>query len=95
MAAKGQRLKEAVIKAILETFPENTFFDPVKKEIRFEGTEDGNPIQIKIAFTCAKDLIERNTTKLSNDIKNEENKINEITKEEKENVEELLHSIGY
>ena len=92
MAIKGQKLKEGVIQAILQAFPENTFYDENKKEVRFEGTEDGNRIQIKISFTCAKDIIERDNKIL---LENNKETNDEITKEEKENIEDLLHSIGY
>lgn len=57
MAAKGTILKREIAKKILEVFP-NAFLYNDGKEIRINGTEDGNPVQIKVTFTAAKVPVE-------------------------------------
>ena len=53
MAAKGAQLKSEITKKILETFPGSFLYND-GKEIRINGTEDGQNLQIKVALTCAK-----------------------------------------
>ena len=53
--AKGAFAKEAITKTILETFPGSFVIDKV---IRIPMTEDGAPIQIKVALTAAKDIVD-------------------------------------
>jgi len=54
--AKGTRSKELITKAILQVFP-NSFMDTDGKTIRIPTTCEGEPIEIKIALTAAKDLM--------------------------------------
>jgi hypothetical protein len=55
MAAKGALSKEIVMAKILEVFPDAFVYD---KAIRIPMIEDGSPLQIKVALTAAKDIVE-------------------------------------
>lgn len=57
MAAKGAALKEDIVQKILSTF-EGAFICNGGKEIRIEGQENGETLQIKVALTCAKVNVE-------------------------------------
>ena len=57
MAAKGAVLKEDIIQKILSTF-EGAFICNGGKEVRIEGQENGETLQIKVALTCAKVNVE-------------------------------------
>ena len=57
MAAKGAVLKQEIVEKILATFP-NSFLYNDGKEIRINGVENGENIQIKVALTCAKVAVE-------------------------------------
>lgn len=56
--AKGSQLKIEVGNQIIELFGENAFWNGEGKEIRINGTENGNELQIKVALTAAKDIVE-------------------------------------
>ena len=55
--AKGQQLKKEIQEKILQLFPQSFLYNDAK-EIRICGMEDGQPIQIKVALTCAKENVE-------------------------------------
>lgn len=55
MAAKGSIAKENIIQAILETFPGSFRYD---KEIRIPMMENGEPLQIKVTLTAAKNMVD-------------------------------------
>lgn len=57
MAAKGSVLKKEVAEKILAAFPGSFLYND-GKEIRINGFEDGQPLQIKVALTCAKVAVE-------------------------------------
>ena len=54
MALKGAIAKEEITKKILEVFPAAFRYD---KEIRIPWTEDGEQVQIKVALTAAKVIV--------------------------------------
>ena len=54
MALKGAVAKEEITKKILEVFPAAFRYD---KEIRIPWTEDGEQVQIKVALTAAKVMV--------------------------------------
>ena len=54
MALKGAIAKEEITKKILEVFPAAFRYD---KEIRIPWTEDGEQVQIKVALTAAKVMV--------------------------------------
>lgn len=56
MAAKGTQLKNDITQKILETFPGSFTYND-GKEIRINGTEDGQELQIKVVLTCAKNAV--------------------------------------
>ena len=105
--AKGAILKQEIINKILKTF-DGSFLYNNGKEIRICGEEDGAPIQIKVALTCAKENVSPEsenalpgTTVNLNEINFEEKSIEkqeiehiEPTEVEKANVSELLRSLG-
>ncbi len=72
MAAKGAILKQQIAEKILKTFSGSFMYND-GKEIRINGMEDGNPVQIKITMTAAKVAVEPEGSKLTvakNDLEN-------------------------
>lgn len=57
MAIRGAVLKQQIAEKILKTFSGSFMYND-GKEIRINGIEDGNPIQIKITMTAAKVAVE-------------------------------------
>ena len=57
MAAKGQQAKEALIQELLNYFGDRAF--KYDKEIRVECLENGEKVQIKLALTAAKVVVEK------------------------------------
>lgn len=57
MAAKGSVLKQEVAQKILAAFPGSFLYND-GKEIRINGEENGEILQIKVALTCAKVPVE-------------------------------------
>ena len=57
MAAKGSVLKKEVAEKILAAFPGSFLYND-GKEIRINGLEDGQSLQIKVTLTCAKVAVE-------------------------------------
>lgn len=55
--AKGQQFKKEIQEKILQLFPQSFLYNDAK-EIRICGMEDGQPIQIKVVLTCAKENVE-------------------------------------
>lgn len=101
--AKGALAKEQIFKKILETF-DGSFMYNGGKELRIPWDEEGNLVQIKVALTCAKEVVSATgeVEKVAAAPK-EEGPINsfpaphkpvEPTPEEKKNVEDLLKSLG-
>ena len=62
MSARGSILKKEVAEKILAAFPGNSFLFNDGKEIRINGTEDGQSLQIKVTLTCAKVAVEGGST---------------------------------
>lgn len=56
--AKGSQSKIDIGEKIIEMFGENAFWNGEGKEIRINVTENGEPIQVKLAFTVAKVAVE-------------------------------------
>lgn len=54
MAAKGSQAKIEVGNQIIGLFGENAFWNGEGKEIRINTVENGESLQVKIAFTVAK-----------------------------------------
>ena len=102
--AKGAVAKEAIFAKLLEVF-DGSFMYNNGKELRIPYDEGNGILQIKVALTCAKDVVDPNgeaievtpTTTSENFMNFPEPKKTtpvEPTEEEKKNVEDLLKSLG-
>ena len=100
MAAKGSIAKEEIISKILEIFPGAFKYE---KELRIPMVENGEPIQIKVALTAAKNMVsvgediampgEMTASPAPAQLKQDAVMV-EPTAEEKENVANLLNLLG-
>ena len=104
MAAKGSILKQEVAEKILAAFPGSFLYND-GKEIRINGTENGESLQIKVALTCAKVAVEGGDDTIlpgekvaaTTDVKptgTNEKIPQEPTAEEKERLTTLLNKLG-
>lgn len=94
--ARGQKAKEEIINKILKTF-EGSFLYNQDKELRIPIVEDGETVQIKCTFTCAKVNVPNPAeggVSASQDAPKIDSSNLEITKEEKEQTVDLLKSLG-
>lgn len=57
MAAKGAIIKQEIIEKILQVFPDSFLFNE-GKEVRINGEENGEIIQIKVTLTASKTPIQ-------------------------------------
>jgi len=57
VGAKGSILKQEVSEKILKAFPGSFLYND-GKEIRINGLENGEQLQIKVTLTCAKVAVE-------------------------------------
>jgi hypothetical protein len=101
MAAKGAILKQEVMEKILETFPGSFLYND-GKEVRINGVEEGQQLQIKVTFTCAKTPVEGGSDVIlpgENPVIDkpaiEERVPQEPTDEEKERLATLLDKLGW
>ena len=103
MAAKGSILKQEVMDKILSAFPGSFLYND-GKEVRINGLENGEKLQIKVTFTCAKVAVEggddtilpgsKSVATEDNSIKANETIPQEPTAEEKERLTMLLNKLG-
>ena len=104
MAAKGSILKQEVASKILAAFPGSFLYND-GKEIRINGVEDGQKLQIKVTLTCAKVAVEGGddtilpgektaATADAKPIGTNEKIPQEPTIEEKERLTTLLNKLG-
>lgn len=104
MSAKGSILKQQIAEKILTTFPGSFLYND-GKEIRINGTENGEILQIKISMTCAKVAVEGGDDTIlpgekiaaTADVKpagTNEKIPQEPTAEEKERLTTLLNKLG-
>ena len=102
--ARGALAKEEIGAKILEVF-DGAFYYNNGKELRIPWDENGVPVQIKIAMTCAKENVSvdgEEIVKPAAVVKEEAPTSNfpaprknvEPTAEEKKNVEDLLAALG-
>ena len=96
---KGTEAKNSVFAKIIESFP-NAFWETEGKILRVPVTEKGEIVEIKVQLTAAKNILGGNNTVESSTNSNEMNfeqtptKTIEPTPQEKENVQNLLKSLG-
>lgn len=101
--AKGQKLKQEIMQKILSIFPDSFLYND-GKEIRINGIEDSENLQIKCVLTASKVAVEpgsdnemptAKTIAADNkpEIQTEQVPI-ELSQEEKDNIQNLLKSIG-
>lgn len=104
MAARGSVLKQEVATKILAAFPGSFLYND-GKEIRINGVEDGQNLQIKVTLTCAKVAVEGGedtvlpgenikTASSAQAITTSEKVPQEPTNEEKERLKTLLNQLG-
>ena len=101
--AKGAIAKEEIFAKMMEVF-EGSFMYNNGKELRINWNEEGNEVQIKVALTCAKEVVSPEgevmkaaaTAKEAGPIPSATvpTSFKEPTPEEKQNVEDLLKSLG-
>ena len=106
MAAKGAIAKEEVMNKILAAFPGAFKYE---KELRIPMMENGEPLQIKVTLTAAKNMVEAGgdiampgvalSTKTPTythpeDVQGGFPSLVEPTEEEKKNVANLLDMLG-
>lgn len=101
--AKGAIAKEAIFSKILETF-DGSFMWNNGKELRIPFDEEGKLVQIKVALTCAKENVYPEGQEMGGAAAASETDpfpsipedpvLLEPTPEEKQNVEDLLKSLG-
>ena len=104
MAARGSVLKQEVATKILAALPGSFLYND-GKEIRINGTENGENLQIKVTLTCAKVAVEGGedtvlpgesvkTTSPVQIVTTSEKVPQEPTNEEKERLKTLLNQLG-
>ena len=102
MAAKGSILKQEIANKILAAFPGSFLYND-GKEIRINGTENGDKLQIKLTLTAAKVAVEGGSdTVLPGEAATADVKSNvtneaipqEPSEEEKERLVMLLNKLG-
>ena len=101
--AKGAIAKEEIFAKMMEVF-EGSFMYNNGKELRIDWEEEGNPVQIKVTLTRATEAVSpEGEVKKAAAIAKEAGPIpsatvptsfKEPTPEEKQNVEDLLKSLG-
>ena len=94
MAVRGAEAKKAIIKKILETFPD-AFLCEEGKELRIPYQEGSDNVQIKCSFTCAKVNVGGGVGSVNAEVGpavNTENR--EITKEEVSEVRDIIDKLG-
>ncbi len=104
MSARGSILKQEVAEKILAAFPGSFLYND-GKEIRINGIENGESLQIKISMTCAKVAVEGGDdtvlpgekTAATTDVRptgTNEKIPQEPSAEEKERLKTLLDKLG-
>ena len=89
---KGSQSKTLIGTALLQVFP-GAFIDSDQKTVRIPTSCEGEPLEIKITMTCAKDLVGGQTSSMAvtNSVQ-PQNK--EMTEEEIAEVRSLIERLG-
>ena len=95
MAAKGTESKCIIFNKLKEIYP-NSFWEDENKILRVPMNEGGNPIEIKVTLTAAKNILGSGAVESAFPTASEPvvEKPVEMTEEEKENVATLLASLN-
>ena len=95
MAAKGTESKCIIFNKLKEIYP-NSFWEDENKILRIPMNESGNPIEIKVTLTAAKNILGSGAVESAFPTASEPvvEKPVEMTEEEKENVATLLASLN-
>jgi len=106
MAVKGQALKGEITQKILAAFPGSFLYND-GKEIRIDGMEAGERVQIKVTLTASKTPVDNDGTITVISTGDKPEKIefensgsvrtiepNEPTEEEKKRLKTLLENLG-
>lgn len=95
MAAKGTESKCIIFNKLQEIYP-NSFWEDENKILRIPMNEGGNPIEIKVTLTAAKNILGSGAVESAFPTASEPvvEKPVEMTEEEKENVATLLASLN-
>jgi hypothetical protein len=97
--AKGQESKSNIMKILTTMFGDKAFIASDNKTLRVSCIENGEPVEIKIALTAAKDL-ERGGSPAADDggVLNFSDTPSvddlQITEEEKENLRKMIEELG-
>ena len=95
MAARGAEAKNQIGQEILNSFPGSFIHDKV---IRIPVMENGVIVEIKVALTCAKDVVGNAAVAISGDspasMGASEQGLPQMTDAEKENVRILMEQLG-
>ena len=91
--AKGAIAKEEVVKKISEAFG-SSFIGEFDKKVYVWANDGGEQVQIAISLTCPKNPIGSLNFEEKEKIFEEENKVVEITEEEKIKIDELMKRLG-
>ena len=89
---KGSQSKTLIGTALLQVFP-GAFIDSDQKTVRIPTSCEGEPLEIKITMTCAKDLVggQASSIAVTNPVQ-PQNK--EMTEEEIAEVRSLIERLG-
>lgn len=93
MAARGSVAKTLIGTAILQVFP-GSFIDSDGKTIRIPTTCEGEPIEVKISMTAAKDIIGSGQASLMTATKQAVPQNTEMTDEEIAEVRRIITELG-
>lgn len=91
--AKGALSKTLIGTAILQVFP-GSFIDSDGKTVRIPTTVEGEPLEIKVSFTCAKDIVGGNGAPSMVENKTVQPQNVEMTDEEIEEVKRIIKELG-
>ena len=95
MAARGTESKSVIFNKLKEIYS-NSFWEDENKILRIPMNEGGNPIEIKVTLTAAKNILGSGAVESAFPTASEPvvEKPVEMTEEEKENVATLLASLN-
>ena len=92
--AKGSLSKTLIATAILQVFP-GSFVDSDGKTVRIPTTCEGENIEIKLSFTCAKDIVGGGGQASSETVTKQASPQNtEMTDDEIKELRELVTRLG-